>query len=132
MTFDKKERRKNQRFFFTLKKGVTINLVKKGNSSEMYPTTLLSLSEGGASVALNRKNLDNIRKGDQFIFRSNIESEPLRSINGAEVQIKYIQDYHIYINVSCGCKFTKISDGKKQKIQKWIDMRLRKENGGNI
>ena len=132
MTFNKTERRKNKRFFFTLKKGVAVNLVKKGNASETYSTILLSLSEGGASVALNRKNLENINKGDRFIFKSNIKSEPLRSINGAEVQIKYIQDYHIYINVSCGCKFTKISDGKKQKIQKWIDMRLQKENGGNI
>jgi len=132
MTFDKTEKRKNKRFFFTLKKGVSVNLVKTGNASKKFSTTLLSLSEGGVSVALNRKSLEKIKEGDRFIFKSKIESEPLKSINGAEVQIKYIQDYHIYINVSCGCKFTKISDGKKQKIQKWIEMRQKNENRVNF
>ena len=57
--------------------------------------------------------------------------EPIISLKGAEVEIQHIQNYHIYINICCGCKFTKIDEVNRKKIQTWIKHRLKEDNRKN-
>lgn len=127
MAFQKGEKRKNPRFFFTLKKGISTQLIKSGIASPPIPATLLSLSEGGVSFSLDRHYLCHIQQGDLFFLNSLDKGEPLNSLTGALLEIKHIQDYHIYVNVSCGGQFIQIPDDNRGKIQSWIKHRL--ENG---
>jgi c-di-GMP-binding flagellar brake protein YcgR len=129
MTFKKAERRKHQRVFFTLKQGKTATLTKTENSHEPISATLLNLSEDGMALALERKHIGDLKPGDRLTIHSQEKWEPIQMLKGIELEIKYVQDYHIYINLSCGGKFTSIPPLTREKIGGWIQKRRQEEKG---
>lgn len=129
MSFNKSERRKHQRVFFTLKQGRSAKLAKTGNSHTPISATLLNISSDGMALSLDRKNIGDLRPGDRFTIHPADGWEPIHILEGTEIEIKYVQDYTIYINLSCGGKFTSISPDKKEQIDSWMQRRLQEEKG---
>jgi hypothetical protein len=124
MSLKNREKRRNPRFFFTLKRGISTQLIKSGNDPTPIPATLLSLSEGGVSLSLDRHYLSRIQEGDLFVLNSNEKNEPVNSLSGTQIEIKHIQNYHIYVNASCGGEFTEIPVDNRDRIHVWLKHRL--------
>ena len=129
MTFNKSERRKKQRVFFTLKQGKSAKLAKTENSHKAISATLLNISADGIALSLDKKNIGDLKPGDRFTIHPADGWEPIHILDGTEIEIKYVQDYTIYINLSCGGKFTAISPDTKEQIDGWMQRRLQEEKG---
>lgn len=127
MPAENRERRRDQRYFFTLKQGIATTLIPREKPGDSIPATLMSVSGGGISLFMDRKYLDDIRRGDRFLLETDGDSEPLALLKGAVVQILHIQNVHIYVHICCGCKFTQINEKNREKINHWIHYHF-KEN----
>ena len=68
--------------------------------------------------------MSQIKPGDILTLKSIKAPEPLNSIVNIEMKVKYLLDFNIYINVSYGCEFTKVSDLQQKKIHKFVEKRL--------
>lgn len=120
---DIKEKRENERVFFTLEEniGVTVDLFGKGKT---IPAALLSISSGGLSIAATKKEKKNIQEGDMLIV-SRLHLPGLHeAIARIEVEVKHILFYKDFDRMSIGCAFTNLPDLIKIKIEEFVNERL--------
>lgn len=120
---DVKEKRENERVFFTLEEniGVTVDLFGKGKT---IPATLLSISSGGLSIAATKKEKKNIQEGDTLIV-SRLHLPGLHeAIARIEVEVKHILFYKDFDRMSIGCAFKNLPDLIKKKIEEFVNERL--------
>jgi c-di-GMP-binding flagellar brake protein YcgR len=128
---DVKEKRENERIFFTLEEniGVTVELFGKGKT---IPAALLSISSGGLSIAATKKEKKNIQEGDTLIV-SRLHLPGLHeAIARIEVEVKHILFYKDYDRMSIGCAFKNSPDLITKKIEEFVNERLETQTlGGN-
>lgn len=123
MKTEVKEKRENERVFFTLEEniGITVELFGKDKT---IPATLLSISSGGLSIAATKKEKKNIQEGDILIV-SRLHLPGLHeAIARIEVEVKHILLYRDFDRMSIGCAFINIPDLIKKKIEEFVFERL--------
>jgi c-di-GMP-binding flagellar brake protein YcgR len=117
---DVKEKRENERVFFTLEEniGVTVDFF---GQDKTIPATLLSISSGGLSFAATKKEKKNIQEGDTLIV-SRLHLPGLHeAIARIEVEVKHILFYKDYDRMSIGCAFKNPPDLIKKKIEEFVN-----------
>ncbi|UCH97489.1 MAG: PilZ domain-containing protein [Candidatus Aminicenantes bacterium] len=118
-----KERRESERVFFTLEEhiGVSVNLTGKDKT---IPATLLSISTGGISIAVPKKQKKEIKEGDVLVI-SGLHLPGLHeAIARIEAEVKHILFYKDYDRMSLGCGFKEISDPVRVTIETFINERI--------
>ena len=126
MNSEQKERRKNERVFFSLdeNRDITVNSLGKSKTAR---ATLLSISAGGLSFSAAKEENKHIAEGDTLT----ISTLPLPGLHEAiariEAEVKYIFFYKDYDQMSIGCEFKEISAAVKEKIEAFINERLERE-----
>ena len=130
MTAKKIEKRANRRAFFTLEDHIGTNILSnssngKSNQDRAVPVTLLSISVGGLSVTARRYNFPSIKAGDRLTFTEIQTPQPLGTIDRVEAVVKYVVSDETSIRMALGCEFEKIPDSFKEKIDEFVDGRLK-------
>jgi hypothetical protein len=120
------ERRKHKRVFFTMKEGVGISVKIADSAGESISATLLSIGLGGISFAVPRVKANEIKSGDTVIIESIDGLKTLSVIKDLHADVRYVIDYDVYIYISFGCEFRKISDDQRKQIKLLVEERLKK------
>ena len=120
------EKRQSRRAFFTMEDGIATNLLLQSNGGDLkpVPVTLLSISVGGMSVAVRRYRCPGIKEGDRLTFMDIAAPQPLGTIPLVEVVVKYVVSDHP-VRVALGCEFEGIPERYKEKIDFFVDERLK-------
>lgn len=120
------ERRKHKRVFFTMKEGVGIRVKTANSASDYISATLLSIGLGGISFAVPRVKANEIKSGDNVTIEFIDGLKTLSVIKDLQADVKYVIDYDVYIYISFGCEFRKISDDQRKQIKLLVEERLKK------
>ena len=80
------ERRKNKRIFFTNEDG--IQGVFRFPDKESIATNIMNLSSGGLQFVLDRKQIENIAKGDHLFLEKITGNEELDFLSNIELEVK--------------------------------------------
>jgi c-di-GMP-binding flagellar brake protein YcgR len=126
MNSEQKERRKNERVFFSLEENRDITVDSLGKSKTTR-ATLLSISAGGISFSASKEENKHIAEGDKLTI-SKLHLPGLHeAIARIEAEVRYIFFYKDYDQMSIGCEFKEISAPVKEKIEAFINERLELE-----
>lgn len=125
------ERRKSKRLFFKPKKSISATFETSKKLENAITADLLSISSKGLSFALTRNKMSEIQPGDILTLKSIKSPELLNSLANIEMEVRYLLDFNIYINISYGCEFTKISHLQQEKIRKFVKKRLNTLDNSN-
>ncbi len=120
------ERRKHKRVFFTMKEGVGVRIKTANTSEDPISATLLSIGLGGISFAVPRVKANEIKSGDNIIIESIDGLKTLSEIKNLNTDVKYVIDYDVYIYISFGCEFGKISEDQRKQIKVLVEERLKR------
>jgi len=119
------DKRRNRRAFFTFDDNIDVTVVNMDNGKEPFPATLLSISVGGVSITTGRNRLNRVKAGDHLIIKDIRTPNPLGPIDQVETQILYILDDDHSVRIAMGCEFQNIPDATKDKIDDFVDERLK-------
>lgn len=125
------EKRERARIFFTLEEGVTATISSAsshGTDAQSIPITILSLSSGGLSFLGNRYKLPGITEGEQLMLTSVNFPQPLGTIENLRIVVIYILDFHHNVRLSFGCEFKEIPGSLAEKIEEFVQFRLKNVN----
>jgi c-di-GMP-binding flagellar brake protein YcgR len=122
------EKRERARIFFTLEEGVTATVSSHGTDAQSIPITILSLSSGGLSFLGNRYKLPGITEGEQLTLSSINFPQPLGTIDNLRLAVIYILDFHHNVRLSFGCEFRDIPNSLAEKIEDFVQYRLKDVN----
>jgi c-di-GMP-binding flagellar brake protein YcgR len=115
-----KERRENERVVFTMEENIDVTVSRLGKD-ETTPAALLSVSTGGLSFAVAKKEKKRIREGDKLIVSRIHLPGVHEAIARIEVEVKHIVFYKDLDRMAVGCEFENISDLVKKKIEEFIN-----------
>ncbi len=116
--YDKQERRKNKRIFFTNEDG--IKGVFKFTDKESITANIMNLSSGGLQFILDRKQSENIAKGDHLVLEKILGNEELDFLGGIKLEVKWVLDLQIFAHAGIGCEFKNISSNAFDLIEKLV------------
>ncbi len=120
-----KERREFKRAFFAAGENITATIQTHGESHLSLSVKLLSVSGGGLSFLFSNKNENGIiKKGDQLTVTDIQTPAPLGPIASLGVEVRYSINHKELDRVGFGCRFNKISDALRNKIQNFVEYRL--------
>jgi len=115
-----KERRENERVVFTMEENIDVTVSRLGKD-ETTPAALLSVSTGGLSFAVAKKEKKRIREGDTLIVSRIHLPGVHEAIARIEVEVKHIVFYKDLDRMAVGCEFKNISDLVEKKIEEFIN-----------
>ena len=114
-----KERRENERVIFTMEENIDVTVSRLGKD-ETTPAALLSISTGGLSFAVAKKEKKHIREGDKLVVSRIHLPGVHEAIARIEVEVKHIVFYKDLDRMAVGCEFKNISDLVKKKIEEFM------------
>jgi len=127
MNLEGQERRESKRVFFDLEDNIGITLSPAMSSIKAIPGTLLSLSAGGLSIAVDKNQRKNIREGDILVVTNLKLPDTSDAIARIEVEVKYIIFYKKSDRITIGGVFRKPVGLVTQQIEKFINERVETE-----
>jgi c-di-GMP-binding flagellar brake protein YcgR len=119
------EKRERARVFFTLEEDITAVVSSHGTNVQSIPVTILSLSAGGVSFLGNRYKFTGISEGDKLTLSKFNFPQPLGTIENLKVDVIYILDFQHNVRLSFGCEFIDIPGSLSEKIEKFVQYRLK-------
>ena len=122
------DRRQFRRIYFSKADNITSDIFLSTDPVHPIPVYVLTLSEKGLSLFVQRDLTKNINIGDTVTLKSINTPEPLGLIDEVEAKIIYILSDNGIDHVSVGCKFLEISETDINKIRKFIE-HMHKEAG---
>lgn len=128
MNEERIEKRERARVFFTLEEDITATVSSHENTVQSIPVTILSLSSGGLSFLGNRYKLPGIAERERLTLTALNFPQPLGTIDNINVVVVYILDFQHNVRLSLGCEFVDIPGSLAEKIEEFVQFRLKKVN----
>jgi c-di-GMP-binding flagellar brake protein YcgR len=85
---------------------------------------ILNISEFGLNMLIESQRLKNLKTGDIIVLKSIQTPEPLKTIDTAEVEVRFILGDKTLEYTTVGCEFSKISDLHRSNIRKFVNYLL--------
>lgn len=121
---EQKERRSDQRIFFSVEDEVKGTFTFPDFHKGSLTGTVINLSESGVGLVLSKKDemTKKIRKGDYLILTQLNGIKDLESLSNIKAEIKWILDNPTLGFFGCGCEFYDVPEHMREAIQTFIDM----------
>jgi hypothetical protein len=116
-------RRKCKRIFFTEADNIEGAIVVAEMAYQDIPIKFLSLSEGGVSFQVERILAQQIAK-DQVVILKKKGTGLLAFLNNIELEVKYVLDYGIVLQLTIGCKFNELPGTVRNEIKKIVNAKI--------
>jgi len=126
MSTQQVERRRSARVFFKLEDEIEGFILFPPGSENAIRFITLSICTGGIGFASAKQKIKGIKKGDQLEIKELRMPEPLGLIENITVKIVYINDLDYFVRVAIGGELLNIPDHLKQRIDKYISLKLKK------
>ena len=129
MVDEKKERRRFQRIFFSLKDEIIGIFSFPDLQRGVLKAHIINISEGGMGLALTKDEKNRIKKGDRVTLSQ------IRGINGleplihVEAEIRWILDDPPLELIGFGCEFLNVTDSLQDTLRIFIDSWYRLKMG---
>lgn len=114
------EKRKSERFFFSIQNQVPATVASPDSPAQSIPVFISGLSKGGFSFLAMRDQAKGLKTGDRIILRKLDDANLSEIIGNMEVSIRHIIDYKIFLRLAFGCQFNNITEAQENRIQGYI------------
>jgi hypothetical protein len=118
------EKRKSERFFFSIQNQVSGTVSSPDRPAESIPIFISGLSKGGFSFLAMRQVVKGLKTGDRIILKKIDDPDLSDIIGNMEVTIRHIIDYKIFLRLAFGCQFNDITESQEKEIQGYIETHL--------
>jgi c-di-GMP-binding flagellar brake protein YcgR len=124
MNTDNRDQREAKRILFSREDNITAFAHFPKKPKKPVPVFILNISEFGLNLLIESHRLKNLKTGDVIVLKAIQTPEPLKTIDTAEVEVKFILGDKTLEYITVGCEFSSISEYSRENIKKFVNYML--------